>query len=445
MSFVGELRKILFGVIDEVCTQREKYFSSSKKDFTRKGKFMPQDIFKSILLMENKSISHELLPYFDYKKDSPTPSAFVQARAKIKPEGFEAVFDGFVSETTDNNEKYLHKGYRIFAVDGSDSNVPDNPDDPDSYFPNSNDRSYNLFHIDAMHDLLRHTYTDVVIKKKRTANERAAFIDMVKKHRNDETPIIFTADRGYESYNDMAHVTECGQKFMIRVKDIDSQGIISDLGLPDTFFDKCMTLKLTRRATNEIKEMKRKDVCIRHIMGEFDYLPKDYDRKAPAQFYELPVRIVRFKVKNTTEVIMTNLSQEEFSATEIKKIYGMRWGIETSFRDLKHTIGLNYYHAKKSDSILQEIYARMVMYNFSQLITNIAKIKRPKSKKGRKFAYKINFSQFVQICREFLRNKIRCEDVIDLIEKYILPIRGGKEHPRNKSPRREIFFNFRLA
>ena len=356
MSHVGKLRKTLFGIIDAVCSQREKYFASSGKDFTRKGKFMPQDIFKSILLMENKSLSHELLSYFEYKKDTPTPSAFVQARAKIKPEGFEAMFNGFVSETNDNNAKYLHKGYRIFAVDGSDSHVPDNPDDPDAYFPNPNGRPYNLFHIDAMYDLLRHTYTDVVIKKKRTENERAAFIAMVEKHRSDKEPIIFTADRGYESYNDMAHVTECGHKFVIRVKDIDSQGIASDLGLPDTFFDRSLVLKLTRRGTNEIKEMKRTDVCIRHIMGELDYLPKDYDRKAPVQFYELPVRIVRFKVKNTTEVIMTNLSQKEFSASEIKKIYGMRWGIETSFRDLKHTIGLNYYHSKKSDSILQEIY-----------------------------------------------------------------------------------------
>lgn len=445
MNYVGSLRNKLFNVIDAVCAQREKYFTSSKKDFTRRGKFKPQDIFKSILLMENKSLSHELLPYFNYKKDSPTPSAFVQARAKIKPEGFEAIFDGFVSEATDNNEKYLYKGYRVFAVDGSDSHVPDNPDDSDSYFPNPNGRQYNLFHINAMYDLLRHTYTDVVIKKKRTTNERAAFIDMVEKHRNDEISIIFTADRGYESYNDMAHVTECGHKFVIRVKDIDSQGVAADLGLPDTYFDKSITLKLTRRATNEIKEMKKTDVFIRYIRGSFDYLPKDYDRKVPAQFYELPVRIVRFKVRNTTEVIMTNLSKEEFSASEIKKIYGMRWGIETSFRDLKHTIGLNYYHAKKSDSILQEIYSRMVMYNFCQLVTNSAKIKRPKSKKGRKFAYKINFSQSVQICREFLRNKIRCKDVLELIEKYILPIRGGKDHPRINSPRREIYFNFRLA
>ena len=113
MNYVGKLRKILFGIIDDICVQREKYFSSSKKDFTRRGKFMPQDIFKSILLMENKSLSHELLPYFDYKKETPTPSAFVQARAKIKPEGFEAMFNGFVSETTDNNAKYLYKGYQV--------------------------------------------------------------------------------------------------------------------------------------------------------------------------------------------------------------------------------------------------------------------------------------------------------------------------------------------
>lgn len=177
---------------------------------------------------------------------------------------------------------------------------------------------------------------------------------MIKKHRNNDIPIIFTADRGYECYNDMAHITECGHKFVSRVKDIDSQGIAAGLGLPDTYFDKCMTLKLTRRKTRETIQMRKTDSSIRFIAHDFDYLPKDYDYKAPAQFYELPIRIVRFKVKNTTEVIMTNLSKEDFSVGEIKKIYGMRWGIETSFRDLKHTIGLNYYHAKKSDSILLE-------------------------------------------------------------------------------------------
>ena len=42
----------------------------------------------SLFLMEDKSLNGELLNYFDYKKDTPTSSAFVQARAKIKPEAF---------------------------------------------------------------------------------------------------------------------------------------------------------------------------------------------------------------------------------------------------------------------------------------------------------------------------------------------------------------------
>lgn len=50
-------------------------------------------------------------------------------------------------------------------------------------------------------------------------------------------------------------------------------------------------------------------------------------------------------------------------------------GIETSFRDLKYTIGLLHFHSK-SGHILQEIYARLIMYNFSEPITSHAIIER---------------------------------------------------------------------
>ena len=443
MGFAKKMRKLLWRIVDDLCSERRKYFVSAGKDFTRKGKIKPQDIFKALLVMEDKALSKELLPYFDHDPDAPTISAFVQARAKIRPEAFEALFDRFASDTTDSKKKHLYKGYRLFAVDGSDSHVPANPADTDSYFANINGKHYNLYHINAMFDLLRQTYTDVIIQKKRTTNERSAFIDMVEKHRFDDIPIIFTADRGYESYNDMAHIIEAGHKFLIRVQDIDSRGIAAGLELPDTYFDECMTLKLTRRSTQEVKEMREKDNRIRHVVTEFDYLPKDYDRSASAQFYYLSFRIVRFKVKDTTEVIMTNLPKEDFSAAEIKKLYGMRWGIETSFRDLKYTIGLNYYHAIKAESILQEIYSRMVLYNFCRLIAGHAKVKP--SKKGRKYAYKINFSDAVLIFRDFLKKLVKPGKVIDLIEKYIVPIRSGRDEPRDKKPRREVYSTYRIA
>ena len=47
----------------------------------------------------------------------------------------------------------------------------------------------------------------------------------------------------------------------------------------------------------------------------------------------------------------------------------MRWGIETSFRNLKHTLGLLHLHAKKVEFVLQEIFAKLTMYNFCELIT----------------------------------------------------------------------------
>jgi IS4 transposase len=54
--------------------------------------------------------------------------------------------------------------------------------------------------------------------------------------------------------------------------------------------------------------------------------------------YYLSFRVVRFKhTQDTYEVLLTNLPEDEFSVSELKELYAMRWGIETSFRDLKYS------------------------------------------------------------------------------------------------------------
>ena len=37
----------------------------------------------------------------------------------------------------------------------------------------------------------------------------------------------------------------------------------------------------------------------------------------------------------------------------------MRWGIETSFRTLKYTIGLLYFHSKKAEPILLKVFRQI--------------------------------------------------------------------------------------
>ena len=60
-------------------------------------------------------------------------------------------------------------------------------------------------------------YTDVVIQGKMNTNEHAALQEMVD--RSNIPKALLIADRGYESYNNMAHIQEKGWFFLIRIKD----------------------------------------------------------------------------------------------------------------------------------------------------------------------------------------------------------------------------------
>lgn len=84
----------------------------------------------------------------------------------------------------------------------------------------------------------------------------------------------------------------------------------------------------------------------------------------------MKVRIVRIQLNTGEyETIATSLDREKFPPERIKDLYHKKWGIETSFRELKYSIGVTNFHAKKQKSVLQEIFARLIMYNFCERIT----------------------------------------------------------------------------
>lgn len=74
------------------------------------------------------------------------------------------------------------------------------------------------------------------------------------------------------------------------------------------------------------------------------------------------MRVLKIKTApNTFEYIITNLPFS-FDINDIKTCYRLRWGIETSFRYLKHVNGLLYLHSKKPDFLKQEIYGNLILY-----------------------------------------------------------------------------------
>ena len=132
------------------------------------------------------------------------------------------------------------------------------------------------------------------------------------------------------------------------------------------------------------------------------------------------------------------------TAEDIKKLYEMRWGIETSFRELKYSIGLTNFHSKKSDYIIQEIWARLILYNFCEAITTQTVLKQ--SNRKRKYVYQINYTRTIHICRYFL--SIRKEappDVESLISRELLPVRPGRSDPRKVKLQSAVSFLYRVA
>ena len=434
---VSQVKSALSGIISELSKTPWLFLRNPAKDFTRKRKLCFQDVVFLLLSMEAKSTTNELLDYFKCAADMPTPSALRQQRDKILPEAFEFLFREFAGV---RNDTALYRDYRLLAADGSDLAIAPDPSDFDSYYPGANgQKHYSLLHLNALYDLRQKTYVDALVQKSRKANEQRALCDMVD--RSDIRNAILLADRGYEGYNTLAHVQKKGWKFLFRIKD-SACGIAAGLSLPDSdTFDVAFSLKLSNKQTNEAKLL-YKDInhykFIPHSCT-FDFLPSTNRKADPMLLYELSFRVVRFEIsENSYETVITNL---DYPPDELKQLYAMRWGIETSFRDLKYTIGLSAFHSKKVEHILQEIFARLTMYNFAERITACVVIRRG----SKKHAYQANFSTAVHICREFLRGNVRPPDLEALLARFISPVRPDRKRTRKLTPKGFAGFLYRVA
>ena len=181
--------------------------------------------------MGGNSIYKELLEAQGYDVNTATAAAFVQQRDKILPFAFEFSLHEFTHSFCDIKK---YRGFRLLAVDGSDLDIATDPDNPDTYFQNhSDDKGFNLLHLNAIYNLGCRLYDDSSVQPRRYENESNALTNMVDRSRIKDNVIII-AGRGYESYTNFAHIERKGWNYVIRVKDFCSNGVLSGLHLPTT-------------------------------------------------------------------------------------------------------------------------------------------------------------------------------------------------------------------
>jgi hypothetical protein len=441
MAFYENVKSVLLDKIKDMAQTPWIFANNPLADFKRKRKMDFENLLRSIISMESGTVKHELLKHFDYDPETLTPSAYYQQRCKLHPDAFPYLFKQFLSGFT--NELYRGK-YQLIASDGCEFYIPRNPEDLDSYNPpcGRSGRGFNQLHVTALYDLTNRIYLDAIIQPCRKKNEYRALCDLMDRYSSRNGIPIFIADRGFSSYNCYAHAIENGLYFLIRTKDLNTKRLLGTdfSGLSDEF-DYTVDRILTRTNSKTKRSQPDNEEIYRFICkaAGFDYI----ERGTPEE-YPIRLRVVRFKITDDSyENIITNLPDGDFSSDEIKALYGLRWNIESSFRDLKYAIGAVNFHSINRMLINQEIWARLILYNFCSIITAHVVI----DKKETKHTYQVNYSMAIKICHYFLRigRGKAPPDIDSLISSCTLPIRLGRSFHRHNRIRRPQSFLYRFS
>ena len=416
------LREILRSLIRKLGETPEQFVRRPGRDFTRPRTLSFETVISLLLTMSENSVGKALIRRFKSMENTPSASAFVQQREKLLPAAMETLFQRFTSCLCPAGR---FQGYRLLAADGSDLKSAAYPGDPASYRPGTaRQHGWNLWHLNALYDLQNGIYSDVIVQKEREKNEKAALCAMVDRS-SVSGPVILLADRGYEACNNLAHLERKGWNYLIRLRD-KNRAVAYGLKLPDTAqFDIPVQITLGRQTARQL-EQRGLVVPASYYRVPPQMTFDDLDPKSTS-FATLSFRIVRIETENGgTELLITNLDPKCFPPAALKRLYAMRWGIETSFRSLKYAVGLIHLHAKKPDLVLQEIFASFLIFNFTQ--ASIWTVDTAQS--ASKYLCRVNLSDAVFACCAFLREAV--SDPLPLLRRKLLPVRPGRTAPRPK-------------
>lgn len=91
---------------------------------------------------------------------------------------------------------------------------------------------------------------------------------------------------------------------------------------------------------------------------EFTDLPETLTVRA-IKYYIAPPD---FRTKHVT-LITTLLDANLYPATELMRLYGLRWDVELDLKHLKTTLGMDVLRGKTPQMVRKEIYVYLLAYN----------------------------------------------------------------------------------
>lgn len=297
----------------------------------RKRLFVPRLFFETIICLvagKNREgyLSSLLSVFREHNYIVPSKAALCLFRKRISYRFFRDLLFLFLQRS--NNLRRTYNGYYIYAIDGFETEIPRSEEILKAGYSGRSLGSirqtyYPRLYMSHCWDVINGVTKDLVIQKNN--EELKAAVNLIP---DLEKNSIALYDRLY---------------FCERL-------VRTHYGSQNYFIARCKT----EGGRKEIVEFAR-DNSLRVQVIKID---------------KLEVKLFKIANRKTGQVMVlaTNLFEDWLNHEMMYKIYITRWEVETSFKDFVQSMKIEDFHAKNINGVLQEIYARVWLMNFTRIL-----------------------------------------------------------------------------
>jgi hypothetical protein len=407
---IGDLEQTIFYAIFKNQARKRP------TDFTRTRKMTFEELIIYMLFSLKCSTATALRRFFSQigKYDlTMTQQSLSEARQKVNVWAFSHLFGRAVPIMIKQCRKKWHN-YRVFAIDGTKIALPADKELRNYYGAMGPNKKAPTAQGSILYDVCNDIVCDAAIEPLAT-DERTLAIAHIEASKNIavDDKKLFLFDRGYPSFELVELLEKEELYYVMRVKsnfnkDIDNQKVLDDY------------------------------VC----------LEKDEKR--------IQVRVVKFALESgAEEILITNITDRRLGKKAFKKLYYMRWPVETKYDIVKNKLRLENFNTRTIEGIQQDFFASMFLTNLAAAMIKDAQegIEAARKDKNNKYQYKANINEVVGIMKDRFVFAISqddpdvqtamIDDIVKDIERYVVPIRPDRHVPRNPYPRKTKFHHNR--
>lgn len=320
------------------------------------------------------------------------------------------------------------KDYLVLAVDGSDIKVPTTKENYETFGICYNQKTKNtnnspaMASISCISDCLNDFVLDTQIDKFKYSERKSGLknIENIRNILSDRKRLIIF-DRGYFSYEFLYRIKH--EKFIFRITDAQFKN--EKKAMEDE-----LTFNIDNKIKNKFYEIEDRKDIITYLLDE-----------------NVKYKLLKFKLSTGKyEYLLTNVFDENIKFEDFFYLYGLRWNIENSYRDLKGKLKLEHFSGYKPDIIRQDIYVSVILHN--NISAHIAELDDIQEEKEFKYPVKVNRNYATGILKTltimlFLeedenKRKRHYEIYSEKLKNTVIAIVDGrkferqKRHPKNK-------------